>query len=71
MSNESEEIPTTPNHKNSNDREEEIAKKCEELLRLSEDGEIGQSVANLKKASGKQICKIYTEYEMKQAEKAN
>ena len=46
-------------------------KKHEELIRLSEDGEISQSVQNLKKASDKVILKIHAEYEVKQAEKAN
>ena len=65
----SEEIPTTAN--NSDNREEEIARKRNELLLLSEDGEIPQSVAQLKKSSGKQVLKIYGEYERQQAEKAN
>ena len=38
---------------------------------MSEDGEIKQSVQFLKKASEKVILKIYSEYEIKQAEKAN
>ena len=67
----SEEIPKTENHSNNETREKDVAKKREELLRLSEDGEISQSVASLKKASGKVVLKIYAEYEMKQAEKAN
>ena len=41
------------------------------MLLLSEDGEIPQSVAQLKKASEKQILKIYAEYERQQTEKAN
>ena len=66
------EIPTTENYENlSSEREKEIAKKRQELLRLSEDGEISQSVAHLKKAKGKVILKIYTEYERQQVEKAN
>ena len=69
MNNESEEIPTTPNH--IDNREEEIDRKRNELLQLSEDGEIKQSVASWKKASGKVILKIYAEYERLQAEKAN
>ena len=69
MSNGNEEIPTTPN--NIDNREEEINRKRNELLRLSEDGEIEQKVSQLKKASGKVILRIYAEYEMKQAEKAN
>ena len=63
----SEEIPTTTNC----ETREEVAKKRQELLRLSEDGEIPQSVASLKKASGKVVLKIYAEYERQQAEKAN
>ena len=59
----SEEIPTTPKHSNNVSAEEEIARKRNELLLLSEGGEILQSVAQLKKASGKQILKIYAEYE--------
>ena len=46
-------------------------KKHEELIRLSENGEISQSVQNLKKANDKVILKIYSEYEVIQAEKAN
>ena len=46
-------------------------KKREKLIRLFEDGEISQSVQNLKKLSDKVILKIYAEYEAKQAEKAN
>ena len=38
---------------------------------MSEDGEISQSVQNLKKANDKARLKIYSEYEIKQAEKAN
>ena len=53
------------------DSKADIMKKREELIRLSEDGEISQSVQNLKKASDKVILKIYAEYEVKQAEKAN
>ena len=68
MSNDSQEIPTTANDF---DNREEIATKRNELLRLSEDGEIPQSVASLKKASGKVVLKIYAEYERQQAEKAN
>ena len=64
----SEEIPTTPKHTNN---EEEIARKRNELLQLAEDGEITRPVSQLKKASGKQILKIYAEYERQQAEKAN
>ena len=66
---ENSEIPTNEN--DTNCKEKDIIKKREELLRLSEDGEISQSVAALKKASNKVIEKIYAEYEMKQAEKAN
>ena len=67
----SQEIPTTENNSNNETREKDVAKKREELLRLSEDGEISQSVASLKKASGKIVLKIYAEYERQQAEKAN
>ena len=49
----------------------EVLKKREELIRLSEDGEISQSPQNLKKASDKVILKIHAEYEAKQAVKAN
>ena len=52
-------------------KKKEIMKKREELIRLSEDGEISQLVQNLKKASDKVILKIHAEYEVKQAEKAN
>ena len=57
--------------KQTQDTKKEVMKKREELIRLSEDGEISQSVQNLKKASDKVILKIYSEYEIKQAEKAN
>ena len=67
---ESEEIPTTPQHKNISEQKD-IARKRNELLLLSEDGEISQSVAQLKKASGKQVLRIYTEYKRQQEEKAN
>ena len=53
------------------DVKKEVMKKREELIKLSEDGEISQSVQNLKKSSDKVILKIYAEYEVKQAEKAN
>ena len=53
------------------DVKHDVMKKCEELIRLSEDGEISQLVQNLKKASDKVILKIYSEYEIKQSEKAN
>ena len=60
MHNGSEEIPTSPNYM---ENREEIARKRQELLRLSEDGEIKQSVAQLKKASGKVILWMYEEYD--------
>ena len=50
---------------------EDVKKKRAELIKLSEDGEIEQSVKNIKKASEKIINKIYAEYEAKQTEKAN
>ena len=73
MSEDEREIPTTSKRENfsSEEKEEEISKKRQELIRLSEDGEISQSVASLKKASGKVVLKIHAEWEMKQAEKAN
>ena len=42
-----------------------------ELIRLSESGEISQSVKCLRKASNKVIAKIYNEYEAKQVDTAN
>ena len=39
----------------SNVTKKEVFKKCEELIRLSEDGEISQLVQNLKKAIDKVI----------------
>ena len=66
-----EEIPATLKHSNNISAEEEITRKRNELLQLSEDGEIPQSVAQLKKSSGKQVLKIYAEYEKQQTEKAN
>ena len=73
MSDDEREIPTTKNCENlsSEEKEKEISKKRQELIQLSEDGEISQSVASLKKASGKVVLKIYAEYERQQAEKAN
>ena len=62
------EIPSTSS---SNDAAEELEKKGAELIRLSEDEEIEQSVKTIRKASEKTINKIYAEYEAKQAEKAN
>ena len=53
------------------DSKADILKKHEELIRLSENGEISQSVQNLKKANDKVILKIHAEYEVRQAEKAN
>ena len=63
--------PASDQEKQTQDAKKEVMKKREELIRLSEDGEINQSVQNLKKASNKVILKIYAEYEIKQAEKAN
>lgn len=37
-----------------------------ELIRLSEEGEISQSVKHIKKASDKVVMKIYSEYERRQ-----
>ena len=50
---------------------EDVKKIGAELIRLSEDGEIEQSVKCIKKASEKVIRKLYSVYELKQAEKAN
>ena len=52
-------------------KKEEILKKRQKLIKLSEDGEISQSVQNIKKSNNKVIEKIYKDYEIKQAEKAN
>ena len=62
---------TASEEKQTQDAKKEVMKKREELIKLSEDGEISQSVQNLKKSSDKVILKIYAEYEVKQAEKAN
>ena len=62
---------TAREEKQTQDVKKEVMKKREELIRLSEDGEISQSVQNLKKASDKVILKIHAEYEVKQAEKVN
>ena len=66
---ENTEVPytSTPN----NNINEDIEKKKAELIKLSEDGEIEQSVKVIKKSSEKTINKMYAEYEAKQAEKAN
>ena len=73
MSNNKDEnkIPTTSNCENLSSEEKEVSKKHQELIQLSEDGEISQPVASLKKASRKVVLKIYTEYERQEAEKAN
>ena len=63
--------PTSAQENQTQDTKTEVMKKRKELIRLSEDGEITQSVQNLKKANDKVILKIYSEYEIKQAEKAN
>ena len=55
---------TTPSEEEK--KQKEIIKKRKELVKLSEDGEIKQSVQFLKKASDKVILKIYAEYENKQ-----
>ena len=68
------EIPqmgTNEQENKTQDVKKEVMKKREELIKLSEDGEISQSVQNLKKANDKVIQKIYSEYEVKQAERAN
>ena len=57
--------------KQTQNAKKEVMKKREELIRLSEDGEITQSVQNLKKANDKVILKIHAEYEIKHAEKTN
>ena len=61
----------TQDESRASDVKKEVMKKREELIRLSEDGEISQSVQNLKKSSDKVISKIYAEYEVKQTEKTN
>ena len=58
---------STPN----NNVNEDVEKKRAELIKLSEDEEIEQSVKVIRKASEKTINKIYAEYEAKQADKAN
>ena len=50
---------------------EDVKKIRAELIRLSEDGEIEQSIKHIKNAWEKVIRKIYAEYELKQAEKTN
>ena len=50
---------------------EDVERKRAELIKLSENGEIEQSVKVIRKASEKTINKIYTEYEAKQADKPN
>ena len=54
-----------------NNVNEDVEKKRAELIKLSEDGEIEQSVKVIRKSSEKTINKIYAEYEAKQADKAN
>lgn len=49
----------------------DVDKKWNELIRLSEDGDIDQSVKYLKKASAKVINKLYQDFESKRLEKAN
>ena len=48
-----------------------MLKRRAELIKLSEDAEIEQSVKVIRKASEKTINTIYAEYEAKQADKAN
>ena len=48
-----------------------LIKKRSKLLRLSEDGELSQSVKYIKKALNKVINKLYQEYKQKSLEKAN
>ena len=51
--------------------EADVDQKRTELIRLSESGEISQSVKCLRKASNKVITKIYNEYELEQVDTAN
>ena len=66
---ENTEVPSasTPN----DNVNEDVERKRAELIKLSEDGEIEQSVKVIRKASEKTINKIYAQYEAKQADKAN
>ena len=66
------EIKTTIEEADSGaDPQEEIDRKREELIRLSEDGQIDKSVASIRKANKKTIEKIYNKYERDRMEKAN
>lgn len=51
--------------------ENTVDEKRAELIRLSEDGEIGQSVKYIRKASEKVINKIQLEYKSRRLERAN
>ena len=51
--------------------EANVDQKRVELIRLSESGEISQSVKCLRKASNKVVVKIYNEYEAKQVDTAS
>ena len=53
------------------DPQEEIERKREELIKLSENGQIETNVKTIKKASNKIIERYYNEYERKRMQKAN
>ena len=53
------------------DPEDEIKRKREELIKLSEDGQFDRDVKAIKKASNKTIERYYNEYERKKMQKAN
>ena len=63
--------PEVTNVDEQKDDSKESEKKRKELLKMAEDGEMDKSVAYIKKASGKVIDKLYTEYERKRMQKAN
>ena len=53
------------------DPQDEIERKRDELIKLSNDGQIDKSVSAIKKASNKTIEKICQRYEKDRMEKAN
>ena len=53
------------------DPQDELQRKTEELIRLSEDGQLDRTVISIKKASSKVIEKLYSKYERQRMQKAN
>ena len=56
---------------NDNKPKDDIEWKREELIRLSENGQIDRTVVSVKKASSKIVEKLYSKYERQRMQKAN